>query len=506
VKESNRGLYSVYIAATAVLMDLTAVNIALPTISRYFGITLATASLILLVSMLTSSAFALIAGKIIETSNAGKLLLVGFAVFGTANIAAFFTTNFTVLLVIRFISGFAESVIYVIGPALIRKCLPPNKQQGAHGIWMACTGIGISMGPVIGSILIAGFGWNYVFLINVFLSLAGFAFAISLNKNFRAPNRKMVRFDIKGAVYSFLFIGFLVFGLNTLGRQTANIWAGLIALMLSVFFLLLFIVREKNTAFPLLELRLFMIRNFTLSNIGFFLFFLVNVGSRFLRPFYFEAGRGFETRVSGILMMISPLIMVILSPLTKYITKWILPRNICIIAGFLLMVSMLMFTSWGPETSLLYLIISMLVLGVAMGLYYPTNAFIGMNSVKENQNGMASATISTSKSMGKLMGILVFSFVFELFFPYKMTEAIFIKDQNELFFAIRITFVSGVVISFISLLFSFWLLKSSTSSSGKNLVVGEYNTFTLNGTLNDGSAFTGSEDILVVNNIPKKKK
>lgn len=457
MKEKNRILLAVYIAATAVLMDLTSVNIALPTISKHFGISSSAASLILLVSMLTSSAFALIAGKIIQISNIKRLLVIGFSAFAVLNFLSFLTTNFSLLLVIRFFSGFTESLIYVIGPAVIRKYLHEKEQQSSYGIWMMCTGIGISMGPFIGSFLVSEFNWNYVFLINVALSIAGLLLSVSLNKAKWDNQKDIVKFDIKGAMYSFLFIGSLVLGLNLISRSAGNLVTGGAILLLSAAFLFLFIAREKTTTYPIMEIRLYVIRNFTLTNVGFLLFFLVNVGSRFLRPFYFEEGKGLSTEISGMLMMISPVLMMILSPMAAYFTRITEARKICMLANFLLLGSMLMFSFWGPDTSMWFIILTMVVLGIAMGLYYPVSSYLGMNSVPDNKNGMASASISTSKSMGKLFGILVFGVVFNLFFPFAWTQELIAANQELLFNAFHYTFGFGAIASLVALALSFAL-------------------------------------------------
>jgi len=460
LSEERKILSAVYIAATAVLIDLTAVNIALPTISRHFEISSSTASLLLLASMLTSSAFALAAGKIIEIKNIKSLLLIGFASLAILNLLCFITPDFSLLIIIRFITGFSLSLIYVIGPAVIRKYLPENKQQGSYGIWMMCTGIGISMGPLIGSLLIESFAWNYVFLINIFLSLAGLIFSLGLKKSHWRSNHKKFSFDIKGAVLSFLFIGCLVTGVNMINNKTIHDLYGGLILVLSVVFLLLFLQREKRVNDPILDIRLFHVRNFILANIGFFLFFLVNVGSRFLRPFYFEDGRGFDTEISGLLMMISPVVMLIISPFASKLTRKYSARLVCIIANFLLSLSMLMFSFWGINTHIYFLVASMLVLGVAMGLYYPTSSFVGMISIPEEKNGMASASISTSKSLGKLMGILIFGQLFYSLFPYQWTGKVVAEHKEMLIDAFQMTFGFGAVAAFAALIISFWLKKA----------------------------------------------
>ncbi|MDZ7740745.1 MAG: MFS transporter [Bacteroidota bacterium] len=331
---SSRGyIYASYIGAIIVLMDLTAVNIALPSISKAYSAGMNDVSWVLMASMLTASSFALVAGRIIELVDPRRLFiysLLGFALF---TFLSFFNRSLMMLIILRFLQGFFESAIYVIGPALIRKLLPAEKRQSSYGIWMMCTGIGISMGPVIGGLMISNAGWQSIFLINIPLCLV--AVWILLRSRKRMPvSRKKVRMDFPGAFLSFAF---LAGGIFTLNMGTKYGWTDiriLTAIMLSIISLLVFIYHEKRILHPVFEFSLFRNPNFLLSNLGFFIYFLANVGSRFLRPFYFEQGRGYQADVSGILMMVSPLVMILVSPLAKSMSTHTGPGNLILAALF----------------------------------------------------------------------------------------------------------------------------------------------------------------------------
>ncbi|MDZ7740746.1 MAG: hypothetical protein U5Q03_03095 [Bacteroidota bacterium] len=95
---------------------------------------------------------------------------------------------------------------------------------------------------------------------------------------------------------------------------------------------------------------------------------------------------------------------------------------------------------------MLYLVISMLVLGIGMGLYYPTNAFLGMQDLPDQNYGTGSAAISTSKSLGKLGGVLVFALIFSHF----QTEAASAPDPG----AFQNAFLVGAGIACIALVFA----------------------------------------------------
>ncbi len=446
-------LWLCYLSAAIVLMDLTSVNIALPTISEYFGIGMRQVSWLLMASMLSATSFAIIAGRIIDNYETSSILTIGFIIFIVGTLTSFFVNQFEVLLVIRFFQGFGEALLYVVGPAYIRKSLPIEKQHSAYGIWMASTAVGISIGPVLGGLLLTELNWHSVFLINFALSSIGLVI-LTINGLFMFKGLKRIKdADYWGAFYSFITLGSVILALNASNAKGFFNWTVIIAYATFLIFLILFVKREKHFSNPIFDLKLFKVRNFNIAAIGFFMFFVVNVGSRFLRPFYFENVKLMTSQISGLLMMISPLVMLFISPFSRLMSKYFQPKFVIIIANILLAISMFWFASWDNQTAVWELISAMILLGLAMGLYYPVNSFVGMKDLLQHQSGMGSAAISASKSLGKLMGVLLFAFCFSLI-SEGSGSGVNLKD------AYHYTFLLGSAIAIIGTMLSFKLNKS----------------------------------------------
>lgn len=442
--------WAINIAALVVLMDLSAVNIALPEMRSYFQFSVSLISMVLMISMLTATSSALIMGKLSQLVSPKKILILGFTIFGLTTFLSGIMRDFNLLMVLRFIQGFAEAALYVIGPALIKRYISQEKQASAYGQWMMSAGIGISVGPLIGGYLISLFSWPAVFFINIPLVILGLWFSIKLT--LKTSKTLKEKFDNIGAFLSFAFLASLIAGVN-MGRLYG--WpVAWVFLLVSLLLFLTFLYRQKKCTFPILQLSLFRLRNFWLASLGFFLFFVVNVGSRFLRPFYFEEGRGFDTELSGLLMVISPAIMVLLAPFTDYFQRILSTKKVVLLGNFFLFVSMLFFSLWDEQSSLLFIIFSMFLLGIGMGLFYPAATTIGMLSLSRESYGMGSAAIATSKSMGKLIGILAFALLFSYFFQSlnpTFEKVLFLNEikavQNVFHFAAGLAFV-GFLFSF----------------------------------------------------------
>jgi len=333
--------------------------------------------------------------------------------------------------------------LYVSGPALIRQHLPTTRQQKAYGIWMMSCGIGISIGPVIGGALTSMLSWQWVFFINIPLCVAGIVFTFFIRNGSKQDAFKSdSSFDYYGAVLSFLFLAFIILGINGITRKTSSVLYSLAFISISVVIFVLFIRRETSFEKPVFQIRLFRNFNFMMANIGFFLFFIVNVGSRFLRPFYFENGRGLSTMTSGFLMMTAPLVMVLVSPLASMLTKRISLKAACFSGSFLLLVSMIFFSFWNKDTNIFLLVLPMIILGAGMGIYYPTASYVGMTDLPSGSHGMGSAAISTSKSLAKLFGVLMYSVLFTYFLQSSEIETV-----TESVRAYQYTFFAGAVLA-----------------------------------------------------------
>lgn len=443
--------WAINIAALVVLMDLSAVNIALPEMRSYFQFSVSLISMVLMISMLTATSSALIMGKLSQIVSSKKILIFGFTVFGITTFLSGITSDFNLLLGLRFIQGFAEAALYVIGPALIKRYISADKQASAYGQWMMSTGIGISVGPLIGGYLISAFSWQAVFFINIPLVILGLWFSIQLK--LKDSKTEKEKFDSLGAFLSFAFLATLIAGVN-MGRQYG--WSvAWFFLFVSLLLFLTFLYRQKKCAFPILQLSLFRLRNFWLASLGFFLFFVANVGSRFLRPFYFEEGRGFDSELSGLLMVISPAIMVLLAPFTDYFQRIFSTKKVVLLGNFFLFVSILFFSFWSQQSSLWFIAFSMVLLGIGMGLFYPAATTIGMLSLPRKNYGMGSAAIATSKSMGKLIGVLAFALLFTYFFQSLNPSFENISFLNEIQ-ATQNVFRFAAGLAFVGLLFSFF--------------------------------------------------
>ncbi len=444
-------IVAINIAALMALIDLSAINIALPTLRTHFNLSVAEVSLILMATMFMSSASALTMGKMLGKFAPGKLLSAAFLVYGIATTLTAFVTQYYWMIPLRLVQGVAEAALYVTGPALIKNYIEPQYHQKEYGRWMMSTGIGICLGPLLGAVLIDVWGWPAVFLINLPLALAGMFFAFRLDKSISFTPQKG-RFDVGGALYSFLFLGAIILFFNVMtkfGMQTR--WLIPLAILALVFFVM-FIRHEKRLSEPLLDLNLFKINNFRQANLGFFLFFVINVGGRFIHPFYFEETRSLSTTVSGVMMMIAPGVMLFVSLYIDKLERYFKTKQLVIGGNILLTLSMIMFAASSENTNPGFLITGLIILGISMGLYYPATTQAGMKSLPTGSHGMGSASISVSKSLGKLMGVLLFGMLFQFFFTLFFDSRV--AEQALKSEAIQWVFLLAAMLSFLNTLYS----------------------------------------------------
>lgn len=258
-------LIATILGAAVVFIDGTAVNVALPAMQRDLGGGLAAQQWVVDAYLLTLGSLILVGGSLGDIFGEVRVFIAGVAAFGLASVLCGIAPDITTLIVFRGIQGIAGALLTPASLALITATFSGEERGAAIGTWTAWTGISIVIGPLLGGWLIDVTSWRAIFFVNVPIAVATLAMALRLPG--RAARRTAVRVDLAGAALCTLGLGGLVFGFI---EQPRRGWgdaavAGTIggaALLLAAF--LLYEARARE---PMLPLRLFRSRNFTMTNV-----------------------------------------------------------------------------------------------------------------------------------------------------------------------------------------------------------------------------------------------
>jgi EmrB/QacA subfamily drug resistance transporter len=258
-------LIATILGASMVFIDGTVVNVALPAIQRDLGGGLAAQQWVVDAYLLTLGSLILVGGSIGDIFGEVRVFILGVATFGVASVLCGLAPDIDTLIVFRGIQGIAGALLTPASLALITATFSGEERGAAIGTWTAWTGIGIVIGPLVGGWLISVWSWRAIFFVNVPMALLTLAIALRLPG--RGSRRTAVRVDVAGAVLCTFGLGALVFGFIEQPRRgwgdiaVAGTIAGGAALLVA------FVLYEMRTTEPMLPLRLFGSRNFTVTNI-----------------------------------------------------------------------------------------------------------------------------------------------------------------------------------------------------------------------------------------------
>ncbi|MDE2581603.1 MAG: MFS transporter [Rhodospirillales bacterium] len=303
-----RGAFAVLLGTLVVPLD-SAVNVDFPFITRHFGLPIPLIQWIVISYTLTSSSLLLVFGRAADILGHRRVFLVGCGWSALAFVVCALAPSYPWLLAGRVLQGVGAGLVLSCGPALITALYPETQRARALGLYTLGFGLGGALGPVLGGVLVARFGWSAVFWARAPIAALGGLVSLTLPAPAAAPRRD--RFDLLGAWLLIIAIGALLLALN---RVRTPLWA-LLAAGLGGLSLAGFIRQELRTRHPILDLHPFRDFGFSLATIGNTLLNLVGFAVLLLVPFQLARMPGLSTVVSGLLLAALPAGVMLAGPI-----------------------------------------------------------------------------------------------------------------------------------------------------------------------------------------------
>jgi EmrB/QacA subfamily drug resistance transporter len=265
-RTARLGLIAAILGSAMVFVDLTVVNVALPAIQEDLGGGLAAQQWIVDAYLLTLGSLILVGGSLGDILGTVRMFSLGVGGFGTASVLCAVAPDPTSLIVFRGVQGMAGALLTPASLALITTLYSGAARGAAIGTWTAWSGISTVLGPLLGGWLIDLWSWRAIFLINIPVALATLVVLRTCGLQTRGAEQH-VPIDLVGAVLCACGLGSLVFGFIEQPRLSWGNPAIPGAVAAGVALLLAFVRWEARTTHPMLPLRLFRRRNFTVTNL-----------------------------------------------------------------------------------------------------------------------------------------------------------------------------------------------------------------------------------------------
>jgi len=389
-----------------VLLDSTIVGAALPDMQHRLhaqmgGLQWIVDAYVLLVAML------LLSGGVFADRFGRKLVfLAGVAVFTVASVLCSIAPSIAWLVTGRVVQGVGAAALSPASLALLAAAYPVAQDRvKAIGLWAGLSGIGLAAGPVAGGILVDAFGWPAIFLVNVPVGAVLLLAGLRILDESRNPGAPAI--DVPGTVLSVLGVAALTYGLIEGGSRgwTAPVILGSFAA--AVVILAAFVVVERRGSTPMLPLRLFRQRLFTVSNAAMVVVGFALMGSAFFFSQFFVYVQGSSILRAGLQTLPAPLGIVIVSPLAgrfaaKYGFRIVVTVGLSL-AGLGLLA--LGFAHADSGYGNVWWRLAIVGVGFALTMSPLTSAAI--QAVSSQEGGLASGVIGTTRQIGAVLGVAV---------------------------------------------------------------------------------------------------
>lgn len=462
VTEKSRQFWLVAIVSILALMitfDYGSLNISLAVIAKYFGVKITDVAWLPTLYLLIITSSVLGFGKLADNIGFKKILISGVSIFILGAFFCAISNSFQMLLISR---AFQSLGLAMCGPceiALVTKFLPGHIRGRGLGIYATFQGLGMALGPVIGGAINAHFSWRANFLVAVPFSLF-VIFAAVKKLSLRQAKVCDTRFDFIGAILFFIFLAPLLYAVNSGTKIGWNSPAIIACFVVALCGFMLFIFREKNISYPLLDLNLFTNLNFTFAVIAAFFGLFLSVGIIFIFPFYLEMLKNLDISKVGLLMTLPALLLVFLSPISGYLSDRIGSRKICCLGMILVTVAFLLFSFSTRTTGIIPLVLALIFFGTGLGLFLAPNNKLVMSLAPAQKQGVASGVYKIFINAGSSIGIALFMLVATqvIFFRAANIHIPFSEAKNHpdiMLAGARGSFIFGAIVSLITFVFSY---------------------------------------------------
>lgn len=443
MEENNHNSSSSWLALGVVvigtfmaILDSSIVNIALPKLMSVFGMAQDDSKWILTAYSLTQGAIIPLTGYLQEVFGAKKIYIYALSVFTLGSLLCGFAWSGSAMIGFRIIQALGGGMILPVGMTIIYGLFPKEKIGLALGFWGIASMAAPAIGPTLGGLIIEKMDWRMIFYVNVPIGVIGVIVAGILLKDSKINLIKS--FDIIGFLSSTIGI---VSVLYVLGEGSSIDWSKLenpILMTLGCLSLVLFVVNELTHPKPLLDLRLFKVFDFTISTIINCVLTLALMGTTYILPLFLQNVRGYTAMEAGMIMLPSALVTASLMPVSgnlfdRFGMKPIVIPGLIILGIASYELSNAINMNSTKEMIILVTCLRSIGLGLAM---MPINT-AGMNAVKRELVGGASALSSTVKQIAGAVSVTIMSTLMQGRTNYnyaKLTEQIttYNKPSNDM--------------------------------------------------------------------------
>ena len=400
-----RVLVSVIFGTFMVILDSTAINVAIPTLQRQFHAPVDQVDGVLTAYVLALGIVTPLAGWFSERFGIKRVYIASLGLFVLGSALCALAPSLPFLIAFRALQGLGGGMLAPLGIALLFGAFPEKERGVAFGIYGIPLIVAPASGPVLGGYFVQYLSWHYIFLINIPVGIAG----MILGRFWLRESRRgtAARLDIPGVILSSLSFGTLLYAIQ---RGASDGWTSppVLALMsFGIVGLIAFVIVELRVKEPLLDLRLFTKRTYAFANIVGWVSSIALFGAEFLLPLYLQTLRGQTPLQAGLLVLPLALSAGIVTPIAGALYNRIGGRWLIFAGSILLAINTWELAHLTPDTSYPAIMVIVAIRGIALGLVLQTTLTTALYGLKPAQLPRASSLLNASRNVFQSFGIAV---------------------------------------------------------------------------------------------------
>ena len=399
-------LVALCLAAFIISVDVTIVNVALPTLVRKLGASTTQLQWIVDAYSLVFAALVLAAGSLSDRLGRKGVLLIGLAVFAVGSLTGAFSGTIADLIASRSFMGLGAALMFPSTLSLLVNVFTERGERAvAIGLWGATTGIGIATGPIVGGWLLERYWWGSIFAFMAVVAVGIAALVAVWVPASRDPSTPPI--DWRGLMLSAAGMTVLIFGVIEAPDWGWRSWAALGTIVGGVALLTIFVLVEQRTKHPMLDVALFRNPRFTAASGSVAISFFALSGFIFLVVQYFQIVKGYTPLGTGVrLLPVAGSVAVTSVVGTKLAVR--VGNKVIVGAGLLLFATGLFWASTASgSTTYLVIVGQMVFLGSGMGLTSAPATEAIMGAVPAAKAGVGSAVNDATRLFGGTLGVAV---------------------------------------------------------------------------------------------------
>ena len=387
-------------------VDVTAVNVALPSLERDLGAGVSGLQWTVDAYTVVMASLLMLGGSIADRFGRRRIFVTGLATFSFASLLCSLAPSVDALIAARVLQAVGASMMNPVAMSIITNAFTdPRERAQAVGVWGAVFGLSMALGPIIGGALLAVADWRAIFLINLPMGILAIAMTLRFIPESRAPHSR--RFDPVGQFAVIALLAGLTFAIIEgphLGWSSAPI-AGTFAIAGTAGATLL--IYEGRRREPLIDPRFFRSVPFASATVISVAAFASFGGFLFLNTLFLQGARGFTPLEAGLATVPMALMTVVAAPISGRIVGRRGPRIPLVVAGLLLAIGSGMMIGVATDVPLGWLLAAYAIFGTGFGLVNAPITNAAVSGMPRAQAGTASAIATTSRQVGQTMGVAI---------------------------------------------------------------------------------------------------